>query len=108
MHLPVKRVETETVITHVAIGRGQRQNQDKLKDRQKMGKSTCAIVRSVVNITGSFQCRLCTRPSPATGTGRSDTCADRWRGQVEIFDPLGRRDQEHIRGKILKMNSLRD
>ena len=55
-HLPVKRVETETVITHVAIWRGQRQNQDKLKDGQKMGKSTCAIVRSVVNITGSFQC----------------------------------------------------
>ena len=89
---PVKRVETETVITHVTIGRGQRQNQDKLKDGQKMGKRTCAIVRSVVNITGSFQCRLCTRPSPVTGTGLSNTCADRWRGQVENFDPLDRRD----------------
>ena len=92
MNSPVKRVETETVITHVAIGRGQRQNQDTLKDGQKMGKSTCAIVRSVVNITGSFQCRLCTRPRPVTGTGLSNTCADRWRGQVENFDPLDRRD----------------
>ena len=25
-----------------------------------------------------------------------------------IFDPLGRRDQEHIRGKILKMRVLRE
>ncbi|CDC65614.1 unknown [Bacteroides sp. CAG:770] len=57
-----------------------------------MGKSTCAIVRSVVNITGSFQCRLYTRPSPVTGTGLSNTCADRWRGQAENFDPLDRRD----------------
>ena len=96
MHLPVKRVENETVITHVAIGRGQRQNQNKLKDGQKMGKSTCAIVRSVVNITGSFQCRLCTRPSPATGTGRSDTCVDMWRGQVQNFDLNGRSDAGHI------------
>ena len=85
MNSPVKRVETETVITHVAIWRGQRQNQDKLKDGQKMGKSTCAIVRSVGNITGSFQCRLCTRPSPVTGTGLSDTCVDMWRGQVQNF-----------------------
>ena len=107
-HRPVKRVETETVITHVAIGRVQRQNQDKLKDGQKMGKSTCAIVRSVGNITGSFQCRLCTRPSPVTGTGRSDTCVDRWRGQVQNFDLLDRRDSGHIRGKILKMRVLRD
>ena len=83
-HRPVKRVETETVITHVAIGRVQRQNQDKLKDGQKMGKSTCAIVRSVGNITGSFQCRLCTRPSPVTGTGLSNTCVDRWRGQAQM------------------------
>ena len=108
MNSPVKRVETETVITHVAIWRGQRQNQDKLKDGQKMGKSTCAIVRSVGNITGSFQCRLCTRTSPITGTGLSNTCADRWRGQVENFDPLGRRDLEHIRGKILKLSALQD
>ena len=95
-HRPVKRVETETVITHVAIGRGQRQNQNKLKDGQKMGKSTCAIVRRVVNITGSFQCRLSTRPSPATGTGRSDTCVDMWRGQVQNFDLNGRSDAGHI------------
>ena len=96
MHLPVKRVETETVITHEAIGRGQRQNQNKLKDGQKMGKSTCAIVRSVVNITGSFQCRLCTHTSPVTGTGRSDTCVDMRRGQVQNFDLNGRSDAGHI------------
>ena len=77
MHLPVKRVETETVITHVALWQGQRPKQDKLKDGQKIVKSTFDIVRSVVNITGSFQCLLCTRPSPVTGTGLSNTCADR-------------------------------
>ena len=37
-------------------------------------------------------------PSPATGTGRSDTCVDRHRisrnqsRRALIFDPLGRRD----------------
>ena len=35
----------------------------------------------------SFQDR-----GPVTGTGRSDTCVDRWRGQVQNFDPLGRRN----------------
>ena len=30
--------------------------------------------------------------SPATGTGRSDTCVDRWRGQVQNFDLNGRSD----------------
>ena len=92
----------------MAIWRGQRQNQDKLKDGQKMGKSTCAIVRRVVNITGSFQCRLSTRPSPATGTGRSDTCVDMWRGQVQNIDLLDRRDSGHIRGKTLKLSALQD
>ena len=64
--------------------------------------STCAIVvRSVVNIQDSCQCRLCSdpassRPGPATGTGRSDTCVDRWRGQVQNFDLNGRSDAGHI------------
>ncbi|MBD9294492.1 MAG: hypothetical protein EGS78_07840 [Bacteroidales bacterium] len=43
MHLPVKRVETETVITHVAIGRVQRQNQEKLKHRQAWRGKTLRI-----------------------------------------------------------------
>ena len=34
--------------------------------------------------------------SPATGTGRSDTCMDRWRGQVQNFDLDGRSDAGHI------------
>ena len=34
--------------------------------------------------------------SPATGTGRSDTCVDRWRGQVQNFDLNGRSDADHI------------
>ena len=77
MHLPVKRVETETVITHVAIGRGQRQNQEKLKHRQAWrGKA--------LRISGN--------------QSRRDM----------IFDPLDRRDQEHIRSKIVKMRALRD
>ena len=108
LYRSAKRVETETVITHVALWRGQRQNQDKLKDGQKMGKSTCAIVRSVGNITGSFQCRLCTRPSPVTGTGLSNTCADRWRGQVQNIDLLDRHDSGQIRGKTLKLSALQD
>ena len=64
--------------------------------------STCAIVvRSVVNIQDSCQCRLCSDPAssrqgPATGTGRSDTCVDRWRGQVQNFDLNGRSDAGHI------------
>ena len=112
--------------------------------------STCAIVvRSVVNIQDSCQCRLCSHPAssrpgpedryaplgltfpplrggpllvkprtatlvhrprpavpqgntsflnrgPATGTGRSDTCVDRWRGQVQNFDLNGRSDAGHI------------
>ena len=46
--------------------------------------------------------------SPAAGTGRSDTCVDMWREQVQNFDLLGRRDSGHIRGKILKMRALLD
>ena len=30
--------------------------------------------------------------SPATGTGRSDTCVDRWGGEVQNLDVLDRRD----------------
>ena len=33
---------------------------------------------------------------PATGTGRSDTCVDMWRGQVQNFDLNGRSDAGHI------------
>ena len=63
MHLLVKRVETETVITHVAIGRF---NQDKYTcptapDGSPTGK----------HVTPGPQ-------SPATGTGRRDTCVDMW------------------------------
>ena len=34
--------------------------------------------------------------SPATGTGRSDTCVDRWRGGVQNFDLNGRSHAGHI------------
>ena len=34
--------------------------------------------------------------SAATGTGRSDTCVDMWRGQVQNFDLNGRSDAGHI------------
>ena len=80
MHLPVKRVETETIITHDSICWGKRQNQDKYTCRQAPDSSPAGK-----HVIPGPQ-------SPATGTGRSETCVDRWRGQVENFDPLDRRD----------------
>ena len=80
-HRPVKRVEMETVITHVAIGRAQ------------PGQNTCPPAPdgspTGKHVTPGPQ-------SPASGTGRSDTCVDRWRGQVQNFDLNGRSDAGHI------------
>ena len=60
-HRPVKRVETETVITHVAIGRVQ---PGQIHLSAGPGGSPTGK-----HVTPGPQ-------SPATGTGRSDTCVD--------------------------------
>ena len=74
MHSPVKRVETETVITHVAIGR--------VQPGQIHLSAGPGGIPTGKHVTPGPQ-------SPATGTGRSDTCVDRWRGQVQNFEGQG-------------------
>ena len=97
MHLPVKRVETETVITHVSIGRGQ-PGQIHLsagpgqQSRRETRHSRTYVALGEDNREPG-QIHLLVGPgrqptgkhvnpcpqSPVTGTGRSDTCVDMWR-----------------------------
>jgi len=64
MNSPVKRVETETVITHVCHRAGT------TRTNTPVHRPRTAIPQG----NTSFQ-----DLGPVTGTGRSDTCVDRWR-----------------------------
>ncbi len=94
MHLPVKRVEIHT-------------------EKQKYGNAGSA---STCNSGDAYekhseirrQNKDTLKHSSATGTGQRETRMAVWRGQVQNFDPLGRRDSGHVSGKILKMRALRD
>ena len=92
MHLPVKRVE-------------------KLTGKQKYGTAGGTSIRNSGDTHEKHseirrQNKDKLKHSSDIGTGQRETRMAVWRGQVQNFDPLDRRDSGHIRGKTLRLSAL--